>query len=1190
VLIGGVQENHVIDNASKSASSSTFTKKSSSSTDYVASSTLVGSSVNAGAISVKAGNDVIVTGSALTAQDALAVIAGRDLVVASGQQTVNESHSAETKKSGFSVKPAGFGYSKAEQQQNGASSTTTQLGSTISGGTVTAVAGRDLSVIASNVVADGAVVLAGTRDVNIVSAQNTTDSTSASSSKKSGSIGSSWQPAIGTVKTTEQGTSQSVTQAGSQVASLGGNVTIEAGERYTQTASNVIAPGGNIAIIAKDVQITAGYDTASSDSQSTFSKTAVGMTVSVPIVSTVQGIASLASAAKQAGSDRMTALAAVTAGMQVKDAYNNVTAAGDPAGIKIGVSLGTSKSESSTTQSSSTAVGSQVKAGGDVTIVATGGGAGSNITSIGSDISGGGNVTLVADNKINILAAENTSSQHSSNSSSGASIGVTYSMGGAQNGFSLELAANRANGKADGESTTYANSHVSAGNTVNLQSGGDTNIKGGVISASSVVANIGGDLNVQSLQDKVVYDSKQKSASVGISVCLPPACYGASSVSGSLSKAAVNGDFLSVVEQSGIKTGDGGFQLVVHGNTDLIGGVISSSQAAIDQGKNSLATGSLTYTALQNKDVYSADSFAMSGSVSGKFGDQGKAVSSADKLAAGGKAAPSATGGFGQDSGNQSSTTASAISAGVLTITDAAKQAVTGKTVEQALAGIATGVTTDTAAAQAGALTQAWNGEALMKEVQAQTQITQAFSAQAPRAIAQYASRQEELIRDQLKTDPTNPALLSDLSKWEEGGSYRTALHTLSGAATGGIGGALGAMAVAGAADPLNLIQEKMEGLLQQQGMSSEAAKMAAEALAQGTALGIGAITGGAAGAATALTADTNNRQSTLAEKKWLKQLQKDRSEERQKRFADAACALTRCSADLSDENPAKAGLLLQEQRGQSYISEQRDLVSTGLFRYGIADAIEDIGSRTSSRAKLELAHVANGAFNLGYLLATNGPGGNVQMPPDLWSDTGGWNGPSATAVVTPAVPLCSPFGCVIVPPVMMPGVPGYRPNNVLLSSNQNDSADKVHDAVSPGDSITNGQKGLSSAVTPGVNGTNSVPKSVELSFDKGTRTWTTPAGVDYGPGSVHGNRVNHVLDHAAPNPAKTTHSVFNVERGQVLGLVDEAWIAKGNPLPNDLGAYIVPMGRAIGTAGETNIKIIIRPGTNKIITAYPFQ
>jgi len=120
--------------------------------------------------------------------------------------------------------------------------------------------------------------------------------------------------------------------------------------------------------------------------------------------------------------------------------------------------------------------------------------------------------------------------------------------------------------------------------------------------------------------------------------------------------------------------------------------------------------------------------------------------------------------------------------------------------------------------------------------------------------------------------------------------------------------------------------------------------------------------------------------------------------------------------------------------------------------------------------------------------------------------------------------------------------------------------------------------------------GANSAQNVVELTFDKGTRTWTTPAGVDYGPGSVHGNRVQQVLDHAVPNPNKATHTVFNVDRREVLGLVDDAWLAKGNPLPNDPGAYVVQMGRVIGTAGETSIKIIIRPGTNKIITAYPIQ
>ncbi|WVK92790.1 hypothetical protein SA496_24250 [Pseudomonas sp. JS3066] len=122
----------------------------------------------------------------------------------------------------------------------------------------------------------------------------------------------------------------------------------------------------------------------------------------------------------------------------------------------------------------------------------------------------------------------------------------------------------------------------------------------------------------------------------------------------------------------------------------------------------------------------------------------------------------------------------------------------------------------------------------------------------------------------------------------------------------------------------------------------------------------------------------------------------------------------------------------------------------------------------------------------------------------------------------------------------------------------------------------------------PGVPKATSGP--VELKFDKTTRSWTTPAGLDYGQGSIHGNRVKHVLDHAAPNPNKTTHSVFNVDRKEVLGLIDQAWLKKGGSVSGDPGAYIVPMGRAIGTAGETSIKIILRPGTNKIITAYPVK
>ncbi|CAI8856157.1 hypothetical protein EMIT0P171_250019 [Pseudomonas sp. IT-P171] len=81
-----------------------------------------------------------------------------------------------------------------------------------------------------------------------------------------------------------------------------------------------------------------------------------------------------------------------------------------------------------------------------------------------------------------------------------------------------------------------------------------------------------------------------------------------------------------------------------------------------------------------------------------------------------------------------------------------------------------------------------------------------------------------------------------------------------------------------------------------------------------------------------------------------------------------------------------------------------------------------------------------------------------------------------------------------------------------------------------------------------------------------------------------------HVLEHAEPNPAKTTHSVFSMDRKEILGAVDEAWLKKGSPVVGDPGAYVVPMGRAIGTSGETSIKIIVRPGTNQVITAYPVK
>jgi len=112
-----------------------------------------------------------------------------------------------------------------------------------------------------------------------------------------------------------------------------------------------------------------------------------------------------------------------------------------------------------------------------------------------------------------------------------------------------------------------------------------------------------------------------------------------------------------------------------------------------------------------------------------------------------------------------------------------------------------------------------------------------------------------------------------------------------------------------------------------------------------------------------------------------------------------------------------------------------------------------------------------------------------------------------------------------------------------------------------------------------------------KLTFDRGTNSWVSQEGLVYGQGSAHGNRVKHVLDHTVPNPNKPVHSVFSVDRTQVIGLLDEAWagrIGPGTLQPNGNRVWIVDMGREVGTAGQRSVQIVVRDGTKNIITAFP--
>lgn len=514
---------------------------------------------------------------------------------------------------------------------------------------------------------------------------------------------------------------------------------------------------------------------------------------------------------------------------QIGKAGTAVTSGNPADAASQSISLGSSKSQSTSTSQSDTARGSSVKAGGNIAIAATGAGQDSNLTIQGSAVEAGKSALLFADNQINILAAKNTSSQASNNTSSSASVGVSF---GAQTG--VTVSASKGAGQGNGSDTSYTNSQVKAGsdagNTVSLISGGDTTLKGAVVAANQVKADIGGNLNIESLQDSSTYTSAQKSA--GGSITIGPVMGG----SLSLSKSNIDSDFKSVSQQSGIKAGDGGFQVNVAGNTDLKGAVIASTDKAVNEGNNTFTTGgTLTTSDIQNTASYSGKAVGISidsGQQAGKFGVSGVGL------------------GLGSDKGEASSTSAAGIS------------------------GIAGNTAVRSTDAETG-IKPIFDAAKVQREISAQMQITQAFGKEASKAIGTYAKTQlaqaetkqtEGLIKQRQADKARSDGRLEDADaletqadaalqqaadlrgQWGETGTARVGLHTLAGLLGGGVGGAAGAAAS-------TLSAPAIDAAIAQLGLPDSVRNV----LVAGTAAALGGAVGGTAGAAGAVNEAANN-------------------------------------------------------------------------------------------------------------------------------------------------------------------------------------------------------------------------------------------------------------------------------------------------------------------------------------------
>ena len=115
-----------------------------------------------------------------------------------------------------------------------------------------------------------------------------------------------------------------------------------------------------------------------------------------------------------------------------------------------------------------------------------------------------------------------------------------------------------------------------------------------------VTGNVGGNLSIETKQERNTYEEKNTSAGVSMNYGVKE---GKTSLSGGASRGNTKSNYESAKDQSGIRAGKEGYDITVKDNTHLKGGLIDSDAA---KEKNTLTTGTLTWEDIDNKADYKA--------------------------------------------------------------------------------------------------------------------------------------------------------------------------------------------------------------------------------------------------------------------------------------------------------------------------------------------------------------------------------------------------------------------------------------------------------------------------------------------------------------------------------------------------------------------------------------------------------
>ncbi|WP_195904460.1 hemagglutinin repeat-containing protein, partial [Serratia marcescens] len=536
-----------------------FLKKSSShSMAHDATTREKGSLLSGNSVSVSAGNDLTVTGSAIAADQDVNLQAGRNVDIGAATETDTHYRLEEKKKSGL-LGSGGIGFtigkqsSKHEIDEKGR--TQSQSVSTVgsSQGSVNVTAGNQLHI--------GGADLVAAKDLALTGDSVTIDPGVDARTRK---------------ETYEQ------KQSGLSVAlsgTVGGalNTAVSSAQQARKEGDGRLNALQNTKAALSGVQAAQAWERDNALTASAEAKNAA-------------------------------------AGLQPGD---EGAAQGATNTVGISASYGSQSSKSETRTDSRQSQGSTLTAGQNLSITASGknhNAQSGDIVVTGSQLKAGKDLSLDAARDITLQSAQNRESTVGKNSSKGGNVGVGIGAGSGGYGISVSAGVNAGKGHENGNGLTHAETTLDAGSNLKVTSGRDTRLTGAQASGEKVTVDVGRNLALESQQDSDRYDARQTQMSGGISV---PIGAGSGSANFSASKDKLHSNFDSVKEQTGLFAGQGGYDVKVKEHTQLDGAVIASQA---DKEKNRLDTGTLGWTDIHNQADYSATHSGGSFSTGGPVG------------------------------------------------------------------------------------------------------------------------------------------------------------------------------------------------------------------------------------------------------------------------------------------------------------------------------------------------------------------------------------------------------------------------------------------------------------------------------------------------------------------------------------------------------------------------------------------